>query len=150
MLPRGHCLGLNSGFSSWFCKLRQGTQPLCTSVSACAISPCRSIRAGPGSHIVNVDVKSHGVRVGGARALGWLGRPLVGITSPRHLCPLSQATPPTPPGSFVHENSWQEYWSGLPCPLQRIFLTQGLNPHLLHWPVDSLSLSHSGKLQFVM
>ena len=46
--------------------------------------------------------------------------------------------------------SRQEYWSGLPCPLQRIFLTQGLNPHLLHWPVDSLSLSHSGKLQFVM
>ena len=26
--------------------------------------------------------------------------------------------------------------------LQGIFLTQGLNPHLLHWQVDSLPLSH--------
>ena len=33
----------------------------------------------------------------------------------------------------------QEYWSGLPFPLQGIFLAQGLNPHLLcllHWQVD--------------
>ena len=32
--------------------------------------------------------------------------------------------------------SRKEYWSGLPCPLQRIFLTQGSNLHLLcllHW-----------------
>ena len=32
--------------------------------------------------------------------------------------------------------SRQEYWSGLPCPLQGIFLTQGSNPYLLqllHW-----------------
>ena len=28
--------------------------------------------------------------------------------------------------------SRREYWSGLPCPLQEIFLTQGLNPGLLH------------------
>ena len=28
--------------------------------------------------------------------------------------------------------------------LQRIFLTQGLNPRLLHWQVDSLPLSHAG------
>ena len=26
--------------------------------------------------------------------------------------------------------------------LQGIFLTQGLNPHLLHWQVDSLPLNH--------
>ena len=37
--------------------------------------------------------------------------------------------------------------SGVGChfPLQGIFLTQGLNPwllHLLHWQVDSLPLSH--------
>ena len=31
--------------------------------------------------------------------------------------------------------------------LQGIFLTQGLNPHLLHWQVDSLSLSHLGSPQ---
>ena len=35
------------------------------------------------------------------------------------------------------EFSRQEYWSGLPCPLQGIFLTQGLNPHLLHWQAGS-------------
>ena len=31
----------------------------------------------------------------------------------------------------------QEYWSGLPFLPQEIFLTQGLNPHLLRWQVDS-------------
>ena len=41
--------------------------------------------------------------------------------------------------------SRQEYWSGQPCPLQGVFLTQGLNPHhrcLLHWQAGSLPLSH--------
>ena len=38
----------------------------------------------------------------------------------------------------------QEDWSGLPFLPHGIFLTQGLNPHLLHWQVDSLSLSHQG------
>ena len=33
----------------------------------------------------------------------------------------------------------QEYWSGLPCPLQGIFLTQRWNLHLMHWQMDSLS-----------
>ena len=28
--------------------------------------------------------------------------------------------------------------------LQEIFLTQGLNPRLLHWQVDPLPLSHLG------
>ena len=32
----------------------------------------------------------------------------------------------------------QEYWSGLPFLLQGIFLTQGSNPHLLHWQAGSL------------
>ena len=36
----------------------------------------------------------------------------------------------------------QEYWGVLPFPAQRIFLTQELNPHLLHWQMDSLLLSH--------
>ena len=40
--------------------------------------------------------------------------------------------------------SMQEYWSGLPFPLQRLVLTQGLNPYLLHWQADSLPLSHLG------
>ena len=42
----------------------------------------------------------------------------------------------------------QEYWSGLPCLLQGIFLTQGLNPHLLHllpWQEGSLPLAPPGK-----
>ena len=38
----------------------------------------------------------------------------------------------------------QEYWSGLPFPPPGIFLTQGLNPCLLHWLVDSLPLSPLG------
>ena len=35
------------------------------------------------------------------------------------------------------EFSRQAYWSGLPFPSPGIFLTQGSNPHLLHWQVDS-------------
>ena len=35
----------------------------------------------------------------------------------------------------------QVYWSGLPFPLQGIFLTQVLNPHLLHLQADSFPLS---------
>ena len=38
----------------------------------------------------------------------------------------------------------QEYWMGCHFLLQGIFLTQGWNPHVLHWQVDSLSLSHLG------
>ena len=36
--------------------------------------------------------------------------------------------------------SRQEHWSGLPCPLEGIFLTQGSNLCLLHWQVGSLPL----------
>ena len=50
----------------------------------------------------------------------------------------------SPPGSSVHEISQQEYWSGLPFPSLGIFLTQGSNPHLLHWQADYLPLSHQG------
>ena len=38
----------------------------------------------------------------------------------------------------------QEYWSGLPFPSPGIFPTHGLNPHLLHWQMDSLPPSHQG------
>ena len=41
--------------------------------------------------------------------------------------------------------SWQEYWSGLHALLQQMFLTQGLNPCLLHWQAGSLPLVPSGK-----
>ena len=41
--------------------------------------------------------------------------------------------------------SRQEYWSGLPFPPSRTFLTQGLTPHLLHWQTDSLPLEPPGK-----
>ena len=43
--------------------------------------------------------------------------------------------------------SRQEYWSGCHFLLQRIFLTQGSNSHLLHllhWQADSLPLNHVG------
>ena len=42
------------------------------------------------------------------------------------------------PGSSVRGFPGQECWSGL----HAIFLTQGLNLCLLHWPADSLLLSH--------
>ena len=38
----------------------------------------------------------------------------------------------------------QECWSRLPFPSPGIFLTQGLNPCLLHWQANSLPLSHQG------
>ena len=53
------------------------------------------------------------------------------------------------PWSVAHQTplsmefSRQVYWSRLPFPLG-ISLTYGLNPHLLHWEVDSLPLSHVG------
>ena len=43
--------------------------------------------------------------------------------------------------------SRQEYWTGCHFLLQGIFLTQGLNPHLLYllyWQVGSLPLNHLG------
>ena len=49
--------------------------------------------------------------------------------------------------SLVIEFSKQEYWSGLPFPVQEIFLTWGSNLHLLcllHWQVNSLPLAHLG------
>ena len=36
----------------------------------------------------------------------------------------------------------QEYWTKLPFLSQGIFLTQGSNPHLLHWQEDSLPLRY--------
>ena len=44
--------------------------------------------------------------------------------------------------------SRQECWSGLPCLLQGLFPTQGLNPYLLcllHWQGGSLPLAPPGK-----
>ena len=44
--------------------------------------------------------------------------------------------------------SRQKYWSGLPCHLQGIFLTQRLSPCLLcllHWQVGSLPVAPPGK-----
>ena len=40
----------------------------------------------------------------------------------------------------------QEYWSGLLFLFQGIFVTQGLNPYLLHWQADSLPLSQKEAL----
>ena len=38
----------------------------------------------------------------------------------------------------------QKYWRGLPFPSPGDLPDQGLNPHLLHWQVGSLPLSHRG------
>ena len=53
-------------------------------------------------------------------------------------------------GTVAHQASLymgfsrQEYWSGLPFPLQRIFLTQGSNPGILALQADSLSCELQG------
>ena len=63
---------------------------------------------------------------------------------------LTLATPSdcSPPGSSVHGiTQARTLECGCHALLQAIFLTQGLNPrllHLLHWQVDSLPLSHLG------
>ena len=49
------------------------------------------------------------------------------------------------PARLCSCNSQQEYWSGWHFLLQRIFLTQGSNLHLLHWQADSLPLSQLKK-----
>ena len=38
----------------------------------------------------------------------------------------------------------QEYWSGLPFPSPGSTPDPGIELHLLHWQMDSLSLSHQG------
>ena len=58
--------------------------------------------------------------------------------------PLFDLTVCSPPASSVHWFSRQEYWCGLQLPSQGIFLTQGLNPRLLHYQEDSSPLSHPG------
>ena len=54
----------------------------------------------------------------------------------------------SPPGSSVHGFPSQEYWSGLPFLLQGIFLTQGLNPRLVHWQVDSFTTEPPGNFKY--
>ena len=49
--------------------------------------------------------------------------------------------------------SRQDYWSGLPCPLQGAFLTQRLSPSLLqrlHWQAGSLPPALPGKTPAVL
>ena len=48
------------------------------------------------------------------------------------------------PGSCLQDFSGKVTRVGCHTLLQGIFLTQGSNPHLLHWQADSLVLSHQG------
>ena len=52
----------------------------------------------------------------------------------------------SPPSSSVHGIFFSSKNTGAGCHffLQGIFLTQGSNPHLLHWQADSLPQSHLG------
>ena len=65
------------------------------------------------------------------------------------LCAVAQSCLTVSPWTAARQTSlsmgfsMQEYWSGLPCPLQGIFPTQGWNMHLLpllHWQACSLPL----------
>ena len=49
-----------------------------------------------------------------------------------------------PQAPLFMELSRQEYWSELPFLLQRIFLTQGSNSHLLHCRRILYHLNHQG------
>ena len=70
-----------------------------------------------------------------------------GMTKNVCACILSQSCPTLwDPWAVAHQTplsmefSRQEYWSGLPFPLQRVFTTQWWNPHLLcllHWQANS-------------
>ena len=62
-----------------------------------------------------------------------------------NLCDPKDCSPhPTPAKSM--EFSRQEYWSGLPFPSPGTLPHPGIrNLYLLHWPADSLPLSHLGK-----
>ena len=46
--------------------------------------------------------------------------------------------------------SRQEYWSGLPCPTQRIFTTQGSNPGLTNCGHFLYCLNHQGRRILVL
>ena len=67
----------------------------------------------------------------------YFGQVLVAQSCPALCSPMDYS----PPGSPAMEFSKQEYWSGLPFPLQGIAPTQGLNPGLLHcrWILNQLS-----------
>ena len=58
----------------------------------------------------------------------------------------------SPPGSSVHAISQPRTHNGAGCHflLQGIFLSQESSPHLPHWQVDSLPLSYSGSLHFIV
>ena len=55
------------------------------------------------------------------------------------LCPWGFYRPEYMHGEY---NTRIQTWSGLPCLPPGNLLTQGLNPCLLHWQADSLSLCH--------
>ena len=52
----------------------------------------------------------------------------------------------SPPGFSVQGISQAEMLEWVAIAFSRIFVTQGLNPHLLYWQADSLSLSQLGSL----
>ena len=71
------------------------------------------------------------------------------------VCPLSHvwlsATPWMKPARLFCPWKFPGKNTGVSCHflLKSIFPTQGLNPHLLHWQVDSLPLSHWGSPIYV-
>ena len=58
------------------------------------------------------------------------------------LCDTMCCSPPSFPVCGISQARILE-WVAISFP-QEIFLTQGSNPHLLHWQADSLPLSHQG------
>ena len=88
--------------------------------------------------------------MGFSRQECWSGLPCPSPISKICVCLVEQLCPAlcelvdcSPPSSSVQARILE--WVVIPFS-RGIFLTQGSNPHLLHWQVDSLPLSHQGSL----
>ena len=112
--------------------------------SLLSATQCCSWQATPGCMLSQINSGQH---TGAGRAEKSCWRRHIWVRA--CVCVLSHFSCVRLPWTVVHqaplsmEFPRQEYWSMLPFPTQEIFLTQGVNPcllHLLHWQVGSLPL----------
>ena len=137
----------NSCLASWWC------HPT-TSSSVIPFSSCLQSFPASGSFPMSQLFTSGGQRIGASASASVLAMSIRRHSMGLRVCACVQwlrcvqlfTTPwtialqtPVSMGS-----PWQECWCGLPFPPPGIFLTQGLNAHLLHQQANSFPLSHLG------